>query len=83
MNGRGPTGKILNPGTKIVQINLKPLVNGKPVDDPSNPGLRDHRRRAERHRAAALPDTDAQLAAAVARREPARSGSSAATAHGR
>ena len=39
VNGRGPTGKILNPGTKIMQINMVPLVNGKPVDDPSNPGL--------------------------------------------
>jgi FtsP/CotA-like multicopper oxidase with cupredoxin domain len=33
VNGRGPTGKILTPGTSIVQINISPLPSG--IKDPS------------------------------------------------
>ena len=35
VNGRGPTGKILNPGTPIVRIDMVPDTDG----DGSNPGL--------------------------------------------
>jgi FtsP/CotA-like multicopper oxidase with cupredoxin domain len=67
VNGRGPTGKILNPGTKIVQINLQPLMNGQPVADPSNPGLAITAGAQSGISLRPLPDTDAQLAAAVAK----------------
>ena len=33
VNGRGPTGKILTPGTSIIQINISPLPQG--TTDPS------------------------------------------------
>jgi FtsP/CotA-like multicopper oxidase with cupredoxin domain len=67
VNGRGPTGKILNPGTKIIQINMTPLVKGNPVPDPSNPGLAITARPQAGIPLRPLPDTDAQLAAAVAK----------------
>jgi FtsP/CotA-like multicopper oxidase with cupredoxin domain len=34
VNGRGPTGKVLNPGTPIIKFNIIPSQG-----DPSNPGL--------------------------------------------
>jgi FtsP/CotA-like multicopper oxidase with cupredoxin domain len=63
VNGRGPTGKILYPGTPIIQINMQPLVGG----DPSNPGLAITARPQRGIHLRDLPDTDAQLAAAVAK----------------
>jgi FtsP/CotA-like multicopper oxidase with cupredoxin domain len=41
VNGRGPTGRILTPGTSIIQINISPLPNGttdRSIDfsDPKN-----------------------------------------------
>lgn len=57
VNGRGPTGNILTPGTPIVQINIGSLPVRKDLSaDPAN-GLT----------LRALPDTDAQLQAAVAK----------------
>jgi FtsP/CotA-like multicopper oxidase with cupredoxin domain len=67
VNGRGPTGKLLNPGTPIIQINMQPLVGGKPVPDPSNPGLAITAAPQVGIHLRDLPDTDAQLAAAVAK----------------
>ncbi|MGA8196832.1 MAG: multicopper oxidase domain-containing protein [Acetobacteraceae bacterium] len=63
VNGRGPTGKLLNPGTPIIKINLQPLVGS----DPSNPGLAITAGPQIGIHLRDLPDTDAQLAAAVAK----------------
>jgi FtsP/CotA-like multicopper oxidase with cupredoxin domain len=63
VNGRGPTGKILNPGIPIIQINMQPNTGG----DPSNSQLAmTAQSPAVGMALRPLPDTDAQLAAAVA-----------------
>jgi FtsP/CotA-like multicopper oxidase with cupredoxin domain len=67
VNGRGPTGKVLNPGTPIIKINMTPLIGGKPVPDPSNPGLAITAGPQVGIPLRPLPETDAQLAAAVAK----------------
>lgn len=63
VNGRGPTGKVLNPGTPIIKFNIIPSQG-----DPSNPGLKIT---AASPRVGIhlrdLSDTPAQLAAAAAK----------------
>jgi FtsP/CotA-like multicopper oxidase with cupredoxin domain len=62
VNGRGPTGRILNPGTPIIQFRL-----GATATDNSNKGLALPSSSPVGIALRTLPDTDAQLAAAVAK----------------
>jgi FtsP/CotA-like multicopper oxidase with cupredoxin domain len=55
LNGRGPTGNILTPGTQIVQINIGAKTPDNSADPANGLALRP------------LPDTDAELHAAVAK----------------
>jgi FtsP/CotA-like multicopper oxidase with cupredoxin domain len=63
VNGRGPTGKVLNFGTPIIKIFMQPLAG----TDPSNSGLAITAGPQVGIPLRPLPDTDAQLAAAVAK----------------
>ena len=63
VNGRGPTGKVLSPGTPITRIDRV----GGAVADPSNPGLAVTGAAQPGIPLRPLPLTDAQLAAAVAK----------------
>ena len=63
VNGRGPTGKVLSPGTPIMRIDRV----GGAVADPSNPGLAVTGAAQPGIPLRPLPLTDAQLAAAVAK----------------
>jgi hypothetical protein len=57
VNGRGPTGKVLNPGTPIIKIFIQPQT----VSDPSNPGLAITAGPQTGIHLRDLPDTDTQL----------------------
>ena len=61
VNGRGPTGKVLSPGTPIIQINMDAAV-ARSKHHPS-----DSRARQQGIHLRRLPDTDSQRAAAAAK----------------
>src|SRR4029077_10246147 len=68
INGRGPTGKTLSPGTPVLQVNIGAATEPESSADPSvgPPGSPPNIGMALRE----LPDTDAQLATAAAKAVP-------------